>query len=163
MNEGPSIGRMSARHAVPEDLTLVMATYRLNFGGIVEEARGWDERVEAAYMEKEMREAPFFILFHEEAEAGFISYEKVEADGAVHLRHIEVHPSFSGRGMGTLALRWLKKRAGGKPIRVAVTEGNHRGMDFYTNLGFVPLNDIYIPVRGARRFQFLKKTMMQLD
>lgn len=160
MKEGFSIGKLTARIAVADDLDFILDVYRDNFGPLIEAGRGWDRTAESAYMLKEMWQAPFFILSYEGRDAGFLSFE----DGdAVHLRHIEVQPEFSGRGIGTLALRWLIKKAAGRPLRVAVTDGNHRGMDFYTNLGFRKVGEITLPMKGSRGTQMLKKALLQKD
>ncbi|HOA15403.1 MAG TPA: GNAT family N-acetyltransferase [Bacillota bacterium] len=153
-----SIGKLSTRPALADDLDFVLGVYRANFGLLIEQGRGWDSKAEAAYLQREMADAPFFILTYDGRDAGFLSFEEWEA---VHLRHIEVHPEFAGRGIGTLALRWLIKKAGDRPLKVGVTEGNHRGMDFYTNLGFRKVGEITLPMKGARGTQMLKKALMQ--
>lgn len=158
MSVGFSIGKLSTRPATKDDLDFVLDVYKANFGGLIEAGRGWDRESEGAYMLKEMADAPFFILRYDGRDAGFFSFEETDA---VHLRHIEVHHEFAGRGIGTLALRWLIKRAGDRPLRVAVTEGNHRGMEFYTNLGFRKVGEVTLPMKGARVTQMLKKTLMQ--
>lgn len=160
MMESLRIGRVSSRPANESDLHYMLDVYKLNFGAIVEEARGWDDAIEREFLLRQILEVPAHILLYDEQEAGFLSYEIYDS---VHIRHIEVHPDFSGLGIGTLAIRWLTRMGGGKPIRVAVTEGNHRGMEFYTNIGFVKIGEIFLPMRGRLKDQLLRKTMMQLD
>ncbi len=154
------LGKLTSVAASGQDLPFMLETYRLNFGAIIEESRGWDDDIEAAQLERDMNLAPMLILLYEGERAGFLSFE---VHDAVYIRNIEVHPDFNGRGVGTLAIRWLGRIGDGKPIRVAVTEGNHRGMEFYTNIGFRKVGEIILPMRGSRGLQMLKKTMMQLD
>ena len=154
------IGKVTSRVAVEMDLPFMLETYRLNFGSIIEEARGWDDGIEEGQLRMDMAVAPTLMLLYEEERVGFLSFE---VHDAVYIRHIEVHPDFNGRGVGTLVIRWLGRIGEGKPIRVAVTERNHRGMEFYTNIGFRKLGDITLPMQGRRGLQMLRKTLMQLD
>ena len=155
-----SMGRLSSREATGQDLPFMLETFRLNFGAIIEEARGWDDVIEEGQLRRDMNLAPTLILLYEGERAGFLSFE---VHDAVYIRNIEVHPDFNGRGVGTLAIRWLGRIGEGKPIRVAVTDGNHRGMEFYTNIGFRKVGEITLPMQGSRGPQMLRKTMMQLD
>ncbi len=159
MSVNLSLGRASARQASASDLDFVLEVYGLNFKDVIEEARGWDEEAEKEYLAGEMSAAPFYILTYYGSCAGFLSY--VEAEDAVHIRHMEVHPDFSGRGIGTAVIRSFIRSLGGRSLRVAVSDGNHRGMEFYTNLGFKAAGRIIVPMKGARDLQLLGKTLMQ--
>lgn len=154
------MGKLSSRAASEQDIPFMLETYRLNFGAIIEEARGWDDGIEEGQLRNDVGLSPTLILLYEDEKAGFLSFE---VHDAVYIRHIEVHPDHNGRGIGTLAIRWLGRLGEGRPIRVAVTEGNHRGMEFYTNIGFRKVGDIMLPMQGSRGFNMLKKTLMQLD
>ncbi len=154
------MGKLTSRVASELDLPFMLETYRLNFGAIIEEARGWDDAIEEGQLRRDMGLAPTLILLFEGEMAGFLSFE---VHDAVYIRHIEVHPDYNGRGVVTLAIRWLGRFGEGKPVRVAVTDGNHRGMEFYTNIGFRKVGDIMLPMQGRWGLQMLKKTLMQLD
>lgn len=154
------LGKLTSRPASEQDLPFMLMTYRLNFGQIIEEARGWDDGIEEGQLRRDMNLAPTLILLYEGEMAGFLYFEVYDA---VYIRHIEVHPDFNGRGIGTLAIRWLGRIGDGKPIRVAVTDGNHRGMEFYTNNGFRKIGDVILPMQGSRGAQMLRKALMQLD
>jgi len=161
MSAQPLSGKVAQREASPSDLGFVLEIYMLNFRGIIEAARGWDGAVEKEYLAGEMSAAPFYILTHEGLDAGFLSY--LETKEAVHIRHIEVHPDFGGRGIGTIAIRRLMRSLDGRALRVAVSDGNHRGMEFYTNLGFKEVGRVTVLMKGARGVRPLGKTLMQYD
>ena len=160
MTDEIKIGKVSTRPATADDLEFMLEAYRLNFRAIIEEARGWDDEIERQSLRNEMEKSPYLILLYDGEDAGFVC---LEIHDAAYIKNIEVHPDFNGRGIGTLVLRWLMKKAAGKPVRVAVTEKNHKGMEFYTNLGFRPVGEITLPLRGSRGLQLLKKTLMQLN
>lgn len=159
MTEPIRLGKVSSRPADVSDLDFMLEAYKLNFGAIIEEARGWDDGIERSALADEMSKGQFMILQYDGKDAGFLSFE---VHDALYIRNIEVHPDFNGRGIGTLVIRWLARRAGGRPVRVAVTEKNHRGMEFYTNAGFRPVGEVILPMKGSRGVQMLKKALMQL-
>jgi len=158
---GPKpISKVSYREAGGSDLPFIIEVYKLNFGKIIEDHRGWDDRIEQSYFSRELSSAPFLIVLYEGKDAGFLSYETHDA---LYLRHIEIHPDFNGRGIGTLVIRALTAEKGDKPIRVSVTDMNYRGMDFYTNLGFRKVGEISLLMEGSRGAKLLRKDIMQLD
>jgi hypothetical protein len=60
-----------------------------------------------------------------------------EADGAVYLHRLAVHPESMGNNLGEKAVGWICSSFGGKPLRLDCVYENEKLNLYYQKLGFV--------------------------
>ncbi len=60
-----------------------------------------------------------------------------EADGAIYLHRLAVHPDCMGNGLGKKAVDWICRKYSGTPLRLDCVGDNEKLNAYYQGIGFV--------------------------
>jgi GNAT superfamily N-acetyltransferase len=127
---------LSTRKATVADTLFARDAHRGYREAIIAQFGQWDEQIQDGFFDRDWGEGKAFdILLWNGEPCGYTTVEDRPDD--IHVREVVVHPSYQGRGIGTVFLRSVMERAAsrGVPVRLGTF---HRNPAFrlYQRLGF---------------------------
>ncbi|MEH6593391.1 MAG: GNAT family N-acetyltransferase [Halioglobus sp.] len=89
----------------------------------------------------------YFILASEGQDCGYLSYEL--RDDELFLSKVYVLADYQGRGLGKLALDFVRERAQHRRIRLTVNKHNSDSIAFYERTGFIRAGEVLNDIGGG--------------
>lgn len=122
------------RTALPEDVAWLTDTFVTVLRTAITEARGfWDEQKERDQFLQQLRLLDTQLILLQGSPVGFFT-AWMESDH-LFLGTLCVVDECQSRGIGTEAMHFIAKQAGGLPVRFSVLKSNQAARRFYERLG----------------------------
>lgn len=127
-------GSLEFRRATADDMPWLADTFITSLRDAITGTRGyWDENKERIQFREQLRLADTFVLLRESTCVGF--YTAWSESDHLFLGTLCVTPDHQSRGIGTAAMRTIRSRADGLPIRLSVLKSNRAARRFHERLG----------------------------
>ena len=129
----PSITR---RPATAADTPWARAVHHAAVRDVVErQFGGWDEAQQDQFFDNDWSGRRFEVIECDGVACGYVCIE--DRAGDVHVREIDIDPSFQGRGIGSAVLRSAIEHARTRGVPVVLgTLHENRAAQLYRRLGF---------------------------
>jgi GNAT superfamily N-acetyltransferase len=129
---------LTRRPATPADAAWARRVHHAAVRDVVERQFGsWDEAQQDRFFDRDWSGGSFEVIEHAGVPCGYVCIEDRPDD--VHIRELDIDPSFQGRGIGTSIIRSAIElaRARGVPVVLGTLHENRGAQRLYQRLGFV--------------------------
>jgi ribosomal protein S18 acetylase RimI-like enzyme len=127
---------ITLRTATEQDSEFVFLIKKAALGEYIAQTWGWDEQFQREFHKNDYDPAQIQIIVESGQDVGWMLVS--EGDMEFQLQEIYIDPDHQRRGIGSVLIRLLLKKAEGKskPVTLAVLKVNLRARDLYERLEF---------------------------